>query len=117
MATRSIRLSDGTDTLLPESAASGSGYQKCADGTLIQWGEAGSYSSGARADVEVTMPQPFVDWTYTVVAAGLAGGDTDNYETVITVRRETVQKFTAHLRNNSSNYVRQFSWMAVGRWK
>lgn len=121
MATKSIRLSDGTDTLLPEAGVYGSNsngyYLKLADGTLLQWGLSGQYASGNTADIAVTMPLAFVNTTYCVFANGEVGNDPTNYEVLIVIQRDTSQKFNAHIRNATGSYTRQFSWLAIGRWK
>ena len=121
MATKSIRLSDGTDTLLPEAGAYGSNssgqYLKLADGTLFQWGISGQYASGNTANVAITMPLAFVNSWYTVISNGEVGDDPTNYEVLIVIQRNSSQQFTAHIRNATGNYTRQFGWLAIGRWK
>lgn len=117
MATKSIRLSDGTDTLLPECAVSGTYSCKMADGTLMQWGVAGAYTSANRSNVQVTMPIAYTDTNYIIVASGEFSSDENNYEVTCTTRVDNTTKFTIHIRNNSANYIRQFKWFTVGRWK
>ena len=121
MANKSIRLSDGADTLYPEAAVYGSNangyYTKFADGTLVQWGVSGQYASGNTANVAVTMPLAFVNSGYAVVSNGEVGDDPTNYEVLIVIQRNTSQQFTAHIRNATGNYTRQFGWIAIGRWK
>lgn len=110
MATKSIRLSNGTDTLLPESAVSGSRYCKMADGTLIQWGALDIPANSTNA--QLTFPQSFYDtgWgisitpVYTVSAVDIQySGST---KTGVTVYRLP-----------SNQYVQTVKWIAIGRWK
>ena len=96
---------------------SGAYYCKMPDGTLIQWGIAGQYVSANRQDVQVTMPFEFVNTNYMVFANGEYKEDPNNYETTCIVRVDSAQKFTVHLKNTSSNYIRQYQWLAIGRWK
>lgn len=69
MATKSIRLTDGTDTLLSESAENGygggstnyNGYQKFADGTLICYGWISITASGnSTANTSITFLHEFL---------------------------------------------------------
>lgn len=125
MATKSIRLSDGTDTLLPESAVMGSNsvgyYTKCADGTLIQWGQKQksiSFTSQWGAlyfgdgDL-VTFPISFVD-TPAISVNHYSGSSAF----VITLGGSpngiTRLQFA---RMVSGTETITYTWLAIGRWK
>lgn len=117
---RTVELPDASGTIALEAQTGASGnsqYTKFPDGTLMQWGLAGQYVSSNRADVEITMPLAFVNSSYSVFANGEIGDDANNYEVLIVIRRDNAQKFTAHIRNATGNYIRQFNWLAIGRWK
>lgn len=115
MATKSIRMSDGSNTLLPESATSANGYQKCADGTLIQWGfPAQNVSAGDTITYTITFSQTFIA-TPTVVVSSLA-----HAPAVFNVSVENVltNQFDARIRNNYNQaLVASIPWIAIGRWK
>ena len=116
MATKSIRLSDGTDTLLPKSAVSDFNYCKMADGTLLQWGYEASKASGA----EISFPIPFVTNTPEVMISGY-------YNAASTIRCifsniPALNKFTVYAYDVSTGAIStatnlQFRWLAIGRWK
>lgn len=116
MATKSIRLSDGTDTLLPECAVSDATYCKMADGTLLQWGYESNKSSGA----EIPFSIPFVTNTPEVMIAGY-------YNAASTLRcvfsaNPALNKFTVYAYDTSTGAIStatnlQFRWLAIGRWK
>lgn len=116
MATKSIRLSDGADTLLPESAVSSSNYCKMADGTLIQWG----YESGKSNGSEIDFPIAFVTNTPEVMIAGY-------YNSASTIRcifsanpaltKFTIYAFDSTTGATSTSTGLQFRWIAIGRWK
>lgn len=115
MATKSIRLSDGSNTLLPESAVSASGYQKCADGTLIQWGTASKSISASSTDtIAVSFLQTFTA-SPSITVSCLAHvpeifvASTENHTTTgfdIRVKNAYTGALTANV-----------SWQAIGRWK
>ena len=95
---------------------SGSNYCKMPDGTLLQWGIANEYTPGNTKDVVVQMPIAFTS-TYTIVANGQVASDTTNYEVIIVIQPNSGSQFTAHIRNTTAAYTRQFYWLAIGRWK
>ena len=116
MANKSIRLSDGTDTLYPESAQSGSGYQKCADGTLIQWGnEVASFSASGNTTKEVTFQVPFVSspFVYVVRTGDDAITTEDARVTSWTASKAYIKIYNYY---NGTNSV-SANWLAIGRWK
>lgn len=108
MATKSIRLSDGTDTLLPESAVSGSTYQKCADGTLICFGTLTIPSGSYVAWIE--FPSYFADTNYKISTASLESGITCN----ISGAKQTNGLSLGRSPNTAAS---SFDWIAIGRWK
>lgn len=123
MATKSIRLSDGTDTLLPESAQSGNGYQKFADGTLICWGTKqesnvafnswGSLYVGTMSDT-VTFPIEFAANPSVIVSAAISG--TSFFP--ITAASNTTGIYTLQVaKTNNTTSTIIFQWVAIGRWK
>lgn len=114
MATKSIRLTDGTDILLPESAvsttfsgSSGTGYTKMADGTLICWG---TLANQTEDNVTITFPIGFSAYP-TVVASTGAG----SVRTPIYVEQVDQTKFVIHRATSGSNIW--LRWIAIGRWK
>jgi len=115
MATKSIRLSDGTDTLLPESAESASGYQKSADGTLIQWGFQSGIVTPASGTASAIVNFPVQNYNVSVVAVPET--------TLAQYFRATVSGIssTAFAINTHSTYTSSASltvrWIAIGRWK
>lgn len=115
MATKSIRLSDGTDTLLPESATgstytgySGTGYSKMADGTLICWG---TLQNQTALVTSITFPIEFAVGLPTVVASTGAGGT----RVPIYVEDVTYTGFTIYRASSGSGIW--LRWIAIGRWK
>jgi len=117
MATKSIRLGDGTDTFLPESAVStsfatgnsGTGYSKMADGTLICWG---TLQNVTAARTEITYPVSFSAYP-TVVASTGAG----NIRTPIYVETVDRAKFSIYRYDGGSTSGIWLRWIAIGRWK
>lgn len=114
MATKSIRLTDGTDTLLPESATSssytgvsGTGYSKMADGTLIQWG---TLNNQTADDVTITFPIAFYTFPTVVASTGAGGARTPIY-----VEDLNLQQFLIHRQTSGSSIW--LRWVAIGRWK
>lgn len=110
MANKSIRLTDGTDTLYPESAVSGSRYCKMADGTLIQWGlvEIPANSNNKA----VSFPVAFVDTGYGISCV-------PNYVvTSVTIQYGgTSTTGVTIYRLPSNQYAQPVKWIAIGRWK
>lgn len=122
MATKSIRLSNGTDTLLPESATSGSGYQKCADGTLICYGSVAFLASAVGGQtVSVTFPIAFNG----IPRVTISPKDTSNFYThmdnvtVLWGGATPTSATTLYAWANRKNA--QYNWycdyIAIGRWK
>lgn len=127
MATKSIRLSDGTDTLLPESGITGSNsngyYSKFADGTLIQWGSITPTltltqigSSGIyTATTTVTFPQAFDNARY--YAYGTSRYGTGHAVSVGAIQSGagymTISIYDFYARSGTINVT----WCAIGRWK
>lgn len=108
MATKSIRLSDGTDTLLPESAESSGTYCKMADGTLICYGTLAIPSGSYVA--YVTLPKAFTNTNYKVTVCALESGITCNIS-----GSKNVGGFSLGRVPNTA--VSNFDWIAIGRWK
>lgn len=123
MATKTIKLSNGTDTFLPESATSGIGLQKCADGTLIQWG---------RSEQSVNFSSQWSGNGYYGASSSIAFWETfvgDNPSVTVTVASSTSAVIIGapvnrtHItsiyawRPASGTQTIIFSWVAVGRWK
>lgn len=116
MATKSIRLSDGTDTLLPESAQSASGYQKCADGTLIQWGVATNSAVAATStvDMPVVFKYPFI--ANPIVLVSLLAYVPDLF--AASSNGITKTGFTGRFKNGYTQSISaNLYWIAIGRWK
>ena len=107
-----------TGSIKKVSNDSASGYCKMPDGTLIQWGSSGGYSSGNSRTDDVTLSIPFVDNSYRVVANGwYNGSDESNYNVLCIVNNTSLTKFKIHIRNISANYTNVVLWLAIGRWK
>ena len=119
MATKSIRLSDGTDTLYPESAQSGSGYQKCADGTLIQWGVTAKITMTSHQISNTTIDFPIAFNAAPRVFATAEGAFTPYTEiSGPTVNTITTSSFICRFYNNYSSSINpNINWVAIGRWK
>ena len=100
---------------------SGSYYCKMPDGTLIQWGTSGAYASGSSTkNTEVTFPISFLNTEYRVAFTNkLAGTDFENYDTTIfSYQRAYASKMLVHQKTaNGSTLLREFDWIAIGRWK
>lgn len=118
MATKSIRLSDGTDTLLPESAVSGSKYQKCADGTLIIWGsDSLQIPPSQEVSVSLTFAIPFVGSTPIVVANSLTARP---QQLCVAPSSVSLTGFTLagwNAVSTTTTYTTYYAWIAIGRWK
>lgn len=112
MASKTITMTDGTDVLYPESALSGTGYCKMADGTLIQWGEA-TIASGNTV-VTVSFPQTFSNSNY-----GFSVTGTFNNTRALTwaTAGQTTSQIQVYRGVETYNYAQSLKWMAVGRWK
>lgn len=115
MATKSIRLTDGTDTLLPESATSASGYQKNADGTLICWGMV-DITIGANSSTGATVTFPVAFTSNPTIALARVG----HVPNVTSEAFESLSTTGVTLRASntySSSISTTLSWIAIGRWK
>jgi len=118
MSTKTIRLTDGTDTILPESAESGSNYCKMADGTLIQWGRVSEYhqvTQGVFEIFDVTLTIPYIDGNYTVTVSG-RNDTSDNYNGNFSAMILTENTFKVFAKRNTV-YANSVKWQAIGRWK
>lgn len=115
MATQSIRLSDGTNTLLPESATSGSGYQKDADGTLKCWGRATSDAIAANSSgtKSVTFPISF-NSTPRITATPLTASP---FTRSVGISSPSTTGFTMNFQVTSAASSVSADWIAIGRWK
>lgn len=112
MATKSIRLSDGTDTLLPESAESGALYCKMADGTLIQWGTATIPANSASRTV--VFPISFISATYGISIMGNYGNSRD---LSWAFAGQSGSQITIYKGMSDISYAQYFHWLVIGRWK
>lgn len=93
-------------------------YCKLPDGTMMQWGSTGQYSSGATATYTITLGEPFYDSGYYVVANSAYFSEAGSYEgTVCTVKITDKSHFDVHVRNVTNTYTNALRWFAVGRWK
>ena len=112
-------MAQGTITkVIPTSGGSNPYYCKLPDGTMIQWGSIGEYSSGATKTYTITLSEAFVNTAYYVVANGAYFSDASSYEgTVCTVKITDTTHFDIHLRNVTSSYTNALRWIAIGRWK
>lgn len=100
-----------------------SGYSMLPDGTLIQWGIDGAYDAATTKNTTITFQKPFIDMNYQIIAVtNLGGSDYQNYDGIVyTVRPSTTGSATIHQRvvatGAGGDLVRNFSWIAVGRWR
>jgi len=122
MSTKTIRMTDGTDTILPESAESGPSYCKMADGTLIQWGWISNidFSTKRQFAVSYNLSIPFVNSSY-FVSTNLNDsirGHSTGMPNIVDARPETASRFqimcTVNQNYDSKNTA---YWIAIGRWK
>ena len=126
MATKSIRLRDGTDTLLPEAGEYGSNsngfYLKLADGTLIQWGRKTglSFSNQTILEGTETLPLAFIATGYSLSGNG-ASSSNNSYVFRLGMNPSTTSTFGWTLASGSGSAItinnRGFYWVAIGRWK
>lgn len=93
------------------------GYVKFPGGLMIQYGSLGGYVGAKRDNLTVDMPLPFINNEYAVFVTGYYYSQPEAYETAGTSHVETVQRFTLHRFNTTSNYLNSMKWMAIGRWK
>lgn len=127
MSTKTIKLSDGTNTLLPESAEStvddnGIFVLKLADGTLIQAGRfaVASISGSSVVNQEVSFPKSFVGWTPIVICVPKGYYVTTNFWSIKTMVLGTdIAKFNVRIVNDSSSAQTNVAcqYIAIGRWK
>lgn len=97
---------------------SASGYCKYPDGTLMQWGSVGSYTSGQSTTYTINLPVSFNGTGYYVVANGAYFSEAGSYEgSVCTIRNVSASQFELHVRNVVNNYTNAVRWIAIGRWK
>lgn len=110
----------GFNALMPESGTvTGRGtYIKFPDGTMIQRGSVGAYSSGSTKDYTVDLPTSFYNSSYTVMATGwYNGSDGSNYEVLCLTNNSSASQFKLHVRNATGNYTNLVFWIAIGHWK
>ena len=118
MSTKTIKLSDGTDTLLPESAVSGTNYCKMADGTLIQWGYKSGILINSDAEVgqEINFPIPFNSSNNVLVCVTPQTALVKNFQTTVTAIKNT--SFEVYVYSSYSTAANlTVGWIAIGRWK
>lgn len=118
MANKSIRLSDGTDTLYPESAVYGSNtngaYVKFADGTLMQWAtKVTSIQSGVQKIITETFPIAFVGTSITAFVNPLTSSATIR----TSVKGYTTTTMDVCIYDTIASTERYYNWIAIGRWK
>lgn len=100
-----------------------SGYSMLPDGTLMQWGISGGYEETTTKDTTINFSKDFVDTNYQVVCAThLPGTDYQNYDGIVyTIRPSTTSAANVHQRvvapGDNGNIVREYSWIAIGRWR
>lgn len=111
MSTKTIKLSDGTDTLLPESAVSGSNYCKMADGTLIQWGTKTIPANASNAAILFSIP--FVG-SYSI---SITGNYSNSRALMFATASEDGNGFTAYKGVSDLSYAQLIRWLCIGRWK
>lgn len=122
MSTQTIRLSDGTNTLLPEAAESGTGYVKFADGTLMQWGTYIKTDATGTGSNSVTISFPITFYSLYYSACQLRGyldSASFNKYRIITLTRN-VSGMTVRVINDTgeeSTVTMNLDWFAIGRWK
>ena len=117
MATKSIRLTDGTDTFLPEAAESGSGYCKFADGTLIQYGvgSTGAITGGNTIQQTLTFPYAFANIPYASITLGTTAiSDGSRMCTMTNISRTGA---TVVVYDKLGTAGMGYYWLAIGRWK
>lgn len=110
MSTKTIRLTNGNDTVLPESAESGANYCKMADGTLIQWGL--DIVPANLWSITIYFPKTFVNTNYSIMLNcydNVGGHMWASYHLAI----DSCSCYVDEL----SSYSRYFMWFAIGRWK
>lgn len=100
-----------------------SGYSMLPDGTLLQWGIDGSYDAATTKNTNITFQKPFINMNYQIIAVtNLGGSDYQNYDGIVyTVHPATTSSATIHQRvvatGAGGDLVRNFSWIAIGRWR
>ena len=116
MATQSIRLSDGTNTLLPEAAQSGNGYCKMADGTLLCYGsKAVAFTDTGTEDVTLTFAIPFA--TSPICVCSRCATESTQYEEAYAMSWTTTD-ITIRYRNYFAGQNNVYAaYLAIGRWK
>lgn len=122
MSTQTISLTDSNNNkLLPESAESGNGYCKLADGTLICWGSItipASESVGTQK-VQTQFPIRFNATPKATVSFADNPNTTFNYFDFIMVDYQQISASTMAIAVNRKRieYSWYASYLAIGRWK
>ena len=100
---------------------SANGYCKLPDGTMIQWGQASSFTlSNGILSATISMAQNFVGLNYSVMLTpqrnGIAYVTTPFYEANANGNVErTVNSFAIAAKGTNTNIT--VNWFAIGRWK
>lgn len=113
--------------LLPVSAIAdndgqvlGGGYQKCADGTLLQWGNAdfGTISANSSTSQTIYFQYAYYSYTSYIVLADTAYQYHDVLD-VVAQNNQSKGQFKLYAKNKTENALTntKVSWFAIGRWK
>ena len=95
---------------------SGDGYCTMPDGTIMQWGNVGSYQSTKRRDFTVNFPISFTaNTTYVVMATSRFASESEPYECLCIVNKVNGSRCVIHQVNPTDNYCNALNWFAVGR--
>lgn len=119
MSTQTISLTDSNNNkLLPESAESGSGYAKFADGTLICWGVAafGVAEIGHQV-VNIVFPITYISNPKVIVSWNDNMSSLYSYINNLGVRRTYTTGADIQAERIRSEYVWNANYIAIGRWK
>lgn len=122
-----VQMSDSDGNVYPVSNASGTGYCKMPDGTLIQWGDkwytdAGSFTANGSLyilPVALTFPIEFVNDSIFVSGSSKVGQAPEFAFGVAAKTRTnaTIRCFNTSAQTVSSSLQLRVYWMAIGRWK
>ena len=103
--------------------SSGGGYCKLTDGTMIQWGRVSGIAFDNAASVSGTISLPYAYNTqnsYQVICTPVNTGDS-RYAFRVAASPSGVDTINWTLYSGTNDAItvnsRQFSWIAIGRWK
>lgn len=89
---------------------SGLYYIKYSDGLLIEWGGITKISKGAL----VTLPQPYLNTQYAVIAQYENGTYVGNYTNTSNIIEKTSTSFKLDAVHSEERF---YDWVSIGRWK